>query len=124
MTDEQRYQERQQHAKPLLDDLKAWLDNSALQVPKKTGVGPAIHYALNQWHKVIRYIDKGYLQIDNNRAERAIRPFTVGRKNWLYSQTARGANASAITSRGCRSVCASGLEPKPGYLNQNGNDWS
>ena len=95
-TDEQRYQERQKHAKPLLDDLKAWLDKSALQVPKKTGVGPAIHYALNQWHKVIRYIDEGYLQIDNNRAERAIKPFTVGRKNWLYSQTARGANASAV----------------------------
>ena len=103
--------EGEQHAKPLLDDLKAWLDKSALQVPKKTGVGPAIHYALNQWHKVIRYIDKGYLQIDNNRAERAIRPFTVGRKNWLYSQTARGANASAILYSIVQTAMSNGLDP-------------
>ena len=110
-TDEQRYQERQKHAKPLLDDLKAWLDKSALQVPKKTGVGPAIHYALNQWHKVIRYIDEGYLQIDNNRAERAIKPFTVGRKNWLYSQTARGANASAVLYSIVQTALSNGLDP-------------
>lgn len=111
MSDEQRYQERQEYASPLLDDLKAWLDKSSLQVPKNSGTGKAIHYALNQWHKVARYIDDGRLQIDNNRAERAIKPFTVGRKNWLYSQSANGANASATLYSIVQTALSNGLDP-------------
>jgi len=52
-------------------------------------------YLGNQWYKLVRYLDNGQLNIDNNRAERAIKPFVIGRKNWLFSQTATGANASA-----------------------------
>tara|TARA_B100000749_G_scaffold258471_1_gene228584 strand:+ start:184 stop:513 length:330 start_codon:yes stop_codon:yes gene_type:complete len=62
----------------------------------KTKLGEAIQYCLNQWHKLERYTLNGQLSIDNNRAERAIKPFVIGRKNWLFSQTATGANASAI----------------------------
>ncbi len=56
----------------------------------------AITYSLHQWPKLIRYLEDGRLSIDNNRAERAIKPFVIGRKNWLFSNTARGARASAI----------------------------
>ena len=62
----------------------------------KTKLGEAIQYCLNQWEKLVRYTLDGQLKIDNNRAERAIKPFVIGRKNWLFSQTATGANASAM----------------------------
>ncbi len=55
-----------------------------------------IQYSFNQWEKLARYTLDGQLNIDNNRAERAIKPFVIGRKNWLFSQTATGANASAM----------------------------
>jgi transposase len=83
-------------AKPLLNQFKAWLDKSALQVPPKSAVGKAIAYSLGQWSKLERYIEDGNLQIDNNRAERAIKPFVIGRKNWLFANTAKGAQASAM----------------------------
>ena len=66
------------------------------QVLPKTKLGEAIQYSLNQWEKLVRYTLDGQLSIDNNRAERAIKPFVIGRKNWLFSQTATGANASAM----------------------------
>ncbi len=69
---------------------------SVQQVLPKTKLGEAIQYCLNQWEKLARYTLDGQLNIDNNRAERAIKPFVIGRKNWLFSQTATGANASAM----------------------------
>ena len=80
----------------LLNQFKTWLDKSALQVPPKSAVGKAIAYSLRQWPKLIRYTEDGYLNIDNNRAERAVKPFVIGRKNWLFSNTASGAKASAM----------------------------
>ena len=58
-------------------------------------MGKAIAYALNNWQALCRYTENGELEIDNNSAERAIKPFTVGRKNWLFSGNTRGAKASA-----------------------------
>ena len=93
---EQRYAIRQEKSLPLLNQLHTWLTKSAQQVLPKSKLGEAIQYCLNQWHKLERYILNGQLSIDNNRAERAIKPFVIGRKNWLFSQTATGANASAV----------------------------
>ena len=95
-TAEERYTLRQEKSLPLLNQLHTWLNKSAQQVLPKTKLGEAIQYCLNQWHKLERYTLDGQLNIDNNRAERAIKPFVIGRKNWLFSQTATGANASAI----------------------------
>ena len=103
-------------AKPLLDQFKAWLDKSALQVPPKSAVGRAIAYSLGQWSKLERYIEDGHLQIDNNRAERAIKPFVIGRKNWLFSNTANGAQASAMLYSLIETAKANGLTPFD-YLN-------
>ena len=90
-----RYAQRQEKSLPLLNQLETWLTKSAQQVLPKTKLGEAIQYCLNQWHKLVRYTLDGYLTIDNNRTERVIKPFVIGRKNWLFSQTATGANASA-----------------------------
>jgi len=103
--------QRQAKAKPLLNQFKAWLDKSALQVPPKSAVGKAIAYNLGQWSKLERYIEDGNLQIDNNRAERAIKPFVIGRKNWLFANTANGAQASAMLYSLIETAKANGLTP-------------
>jgi hypothetical protein len=103
--------QRQDRAKPLLDQFKAWLDKSAIQVPPKSAIGKAIAYSLGQWLKLERYIENGNLQIDNNRAERAIKPFVIGRKNWLFSNTSNGAQASAMLYSLIETAKANGLTP-------------
>lgn len=108
---EEKYKARQEKAIPQLIKLKTWLDKSAQQVPPKTKLGEAIGYSLNQWEKLIRYTEDGQLNIDNNRAERAIKPFVIGRKNWLFSNTAKGANASAVLYSIIETAKANGLSP-------------
>ena len=85
-----------QEAIPILTQFKAWLDEAEPQLTPKSYIGKAVRYTLNQWEKLIRYTDDGQLSIDNNHTERDIRPFTTGRKNWLFSKTVKGAEASAI----------------------------
>lgn len=104
-----KYQQRQEKAKPLLEQFHQWLEKA--NVPPKTALGAAITYCKNQWHKLIRYIEYGNLSIDNNRAERAIKPFVIGRKNWLFSKTANGANASAMLYSIIETAKANGLTP-------------
>ena len=104
-----KYQQRQEKAKPLLEQFHQWLEKA--NVPPKTALGAAITYCKNQWHKLIRYIEYGNLSIDNNRAERSIKPFVIGRKNWLFSKTANGANASAMLYSIIETAKANGLTP-------------
>ena len=108
-TNDEKYRIRQAQAKPLLDKLYAWL-NKANIVPK-SALGIAITYSKNQWHKLIRYIDDGNLNIDNNRAERAVKPFVIGRKNWLFCNTTNGANTSAMLYSIIETAKANGLIP-------------
>ncbi|HHM9390838.1 TPA: IS66 family transposase, partial [Pseudomonas aeruginosa] len=86
---------RQQRSQPLIDQLKAWLDKTQPQVAGQTALGKAVNYLARNWSRLVRYIEGGHLPIDNNRAENAIRPFVIGRKNWLFSDTPKGATASA-----------------------------
>ena len=88
-----RHAARQQKAKPILTRFKAWLDRQS--VPPKSLLGKAVAYALTEWPRLIVYLDDGRLSMDNNGVENAIRPFAVGRKNWLFSATPAGASASA-----------------------------
>lgn len=110
-TPEEKYALRQLHALPLLTEFKAWLDKSAQQTTPKSTLGEAIAYALRQWEKLITYTQHGQLCIDNNRAERAVKPFVIGRKNWLFSNTASGAKASAILYSIIETAKANGLNP-------------
>jgi len=95
----------------LLHQLKSWLDKSVLQVPPKTAIGKAIAYSIRQWPKLIRYIEDGNLSIDNNRAERAVKPFVIGRRNWMFANTKNGAEASAILYSLVETAKANGLTP-------------
>jgi len=103
--------ERKEKALPLLKQLKSWLDKSVNQVPPKSAIGKAIGYSLNQWDKLILYTENGNLNIDNNRAERAIKPLVIGRKNWLFANTASGARASATLYSLIETAKANGLIP-------------
>jgi transposase len=104
-----KYQTRQEKTKPLLDKFAQWLTKA--NVPPKTTLGKAIQYCQNQWHKLTRYIEDGNLFIDNNRAERAVKPFVIGRKNWMFSNTANGAKASAMLYSIIETAKANGLMP-------------
>ena len=77
----------------------------------RSNTGKAINYALGQWDKLLVYLEDGRLKIDNNSAENAIRPFAIGRKNWLFSNTPQGAKASAIIYSITETAKANGLEP-------------
>jgi transposase len=105
------YEERQNKSKPILDEFKIWLQEKACQTPPKGLLGKAISYTLNQWDRLAGYIKDGRLKPDNNLAENAIRPFVVGRKNWLFSGTPRGAKASAALYSLIESGKANNLEP-------------
>lgn len=110
-TPEARQLARSQQARPLLDEMRQWLDKSLTQVPEKTAIGKALGYVANQWHRLVRYLDDGRINIDNNACERAIRPFVVGRKNWLFANTPAGAHASASLYSLIETTKANGLEP-------------
>ena len=94
-----------------MDDLKDWLDKNINRVPKDSLTYKAIYYSLNQWDLLVGYCDDGKLNISNALAENAIRPFAVGRKNWLFSDTSRGAKASATCYSLVETARANGLEP-------------
>ncbi len=102
---------RQEESGPILKQFKAWLDEKKSITPPKGLLGTAIQYALNNWPKLQVYIEDGRLPIDNNIAENAIRPFVVGRKNWLFAGHPRGAEASATFFSLIETAKANGLEP-------------
>ena len=106
-----KYTTRQQVSVPILDKLKAWLEQNQPNLVGNTKLIEAANYLANQWHKLIRYVDDGRLSIDNNRAERAVKPFVIGRKNWLFSQTANGAHASATLYSIVETAKVNGLVP-------------
>lgn len=93
---EDKFAIRQSQAKPVVKTLYDWLIEHKEKIPPKSKLGEAISYSLNQFEKFQRYLEDGRLSIDNNRAERAVKPFVIGRKAWLFSYTNTGANASAI----------------------------
>jgi transposase len=107
---------RQAYASPILDKIKAWLDKKVGQVLPKSPLGQAIAYTLGLWPKLITYLENGNIPIDNNKIENAIRPFVIGRKNFLFSGSPRGANASATLYTLVESAKANDLEPWA-YLN-------
>ncbi len=108
---EQIYQMRQEEVKPILDDFKKWLCKKVTQTPAKGLLGKAVTYTLNQWDRLVGYLEDGRLQPDNNLAENSIRPFVVGRRNWLFSGTPEGAEASALIFSLIETARTNGLEP-------------
>lgn len=107
----ERKRRREERAVPITIELRAWLDKQLLRVPPKTALGTAVAYLNAYWPKLVRYLARGDLPIDNNRAENAIRPFVIGRKNWLFSDTPAGAEASARLYGLIETAKANGHEP-------------
>jgi hypothetical protein len=86
---------RHEKSKPILDSLKIYLEEKQAGVLLKSHLGEAIAYTLNHWVGLNRYLEDGHLEIDNNRTERVIKPFATGRKNWLFCDSVKGADACA-----------------------------
>lgn len=102
---------RRERAAPILDEFRKWLGETLLKTPPRGLLGKAVSYTLNQWERLTRYTQDGRLRPDNNLAENAIRPFVVGRKNWMFSGSPRGATASATIYSLIETAKANGLEP-------------
>jgi transposase len=111
MTDEQRFAGRQEQSLPVLSQLKNWLEKTQPQVTAQSALGKAVNYLASNWSRLERYIEAGFLPIDNNAAERAIKPFVIGRKAWLFSDTPKGATASAQIYSLVETAKANGQEP-------------
>ena len=106
-----RHRSRQARSVPVLEQLHSWLIKTQQQVPPKSAVGSAVSYTLEYWPELIRYTESGDWPIDNNVAENAIRPFVIGRKAWLFSNSQRGATASANLYSMIETAKANGREP-------------
>ncbi len=102
---------RQEKVAPILDKIKAHMQAAALTTPPKSLLGKAVAYGLGQWPRIEAYLQDGRLSPDNNVAENAIRPFAVGRKNWLFSGSPRGAHASAALYSLIETAKANKLNP-------------
>jgi transposase len=102
---------RKARVMPILESFKEWLNSKSSQVLPSSLLGKAVSYTLNEWQKLIRYLDSPYLTPDTNYVENAIRPFVVGRKNWLFSGSPFGAHASATLYSLIETAKANGIEP-------------
>jgi len=108
---EDRKAARELRSKPITDAFKVWLDAQSIRVLPKSALGQAIGYCLGQWTKLIVYLTDGRLEISNNRAERSVKPFVIGRKNWLFANTPKGARTSAIIYSIVETAKENGLNP-------------
>ena len=111
LSHDERKLQREKYSRKISDEFFAWAETKARDCIPKSLMGIAVRYAVNQRHWLENYLLDGRLEMSNNRAERSIRPFTVGRKNWLFSFTPRGANASAVLYSIIETAYANGLIP-------------
>lgn len=102
---------RSERSVPILQHLRQWLDHHKDRIVPKSLLGKAVHYLAHQWVHLARFVENGHWPIDNNPAENAIRPFVIGRKNWLFSASPKGADASANLYSLIETAKANGIEP-------------
>ena len=108
---QQRQAHRQAHSVPVIRAIEALVPTHLHTVVPGSALGKALHYFSSQWSKLIRYVEDGRYPIDNNACENSIRPFVVGRKGWLFSDTVDGANASANLYSLVQTCKANGIDP-------------
>jgi hypothetical protein len=111
LSDAERTGIRREEALPLLNSLHEWASTVQRETLPSGKLGKAIGYLLTQWPKLVRYIEDPTLAIDTNVAENSIRPFALGRRNWLFASTVSGAKASAALYSIVSTARANGLEP-------------
>lgn len=103
---------RQQETKPRFEAWRTWLDGMLKQLPRKSGTAEAIRYAMTRWEALGRFIDDGTIEIDNNPAERCIRPIALGRKNWLFAGSDKGGERAAGILSLIETAKLNGLDPE------------
>ena len=116
LDDQQRHQLRQEKAKPVLDLLHRWLLAQRQKVPDGSATAKAIDYSLKRWDALIRYCEDGSVPIDNNRVENQIRPWALGRSNWLFAGSLRSGQRAANIMSLVQSAKMNGHDPYA-YLN-------
>jgi transposase len=109
---EERARQRQARAGPILESLRAWLDETLARVSGRSDLAVAIRYALSRWEALTRYAADGRLEIDNNPVERAIRPLALGRKNWLFAGSDTGGHRAAAIASLIATAKLNGLDPE------------
>lgn len=106
---EERYTQRLERSKPVMDALLAWAET--VHAAPKSALGKALYYLKEQWPYLIRVLEDGRLELSNNLAERSIKPFVIGRKNFLFANTPRGAQGSAVIYSMIETAKANALDP-------------
>lgn len=107
LTSEERHKKRQEQSKPVLDEFFAWAES--LEITGKTALSKAVQYAKNEKRYLYTFLESGDVPISNNRVENVIRPFCVGRKNWLFSASIKGTATSAMIYSIVSTAGANGL---------------
>jgi hypothetical protein len=110
-TPDERLRVRQEQSLPVVAELRRWLDGALETVVPRSLSGEALGYLNGQWPKLVRVFDTGHVPLDTNAVENAIRPFAVGRKNWMFADTVRGAEASANLYSLIETAKANDIEP-------------
>ena len=111
LTPEERYTKRLELEKPVLDALLVWANRYTYRTAPKSALGKALHYLREQWPYLVHYLEDGRLELSNNRAERSIKPFVMGRKNFLFCNTPGGAQSSAVLYSLIETAKETGLDP-------------
>jgi transposase len=111
LSDQERTRIRTEEAVPQLASLREWAGRMQHETMPSGKLGEALGYLITQWAKLVRYVEDPRLAIDTNLAENAIRPFALGRRNWLFADTVKGAKASAALYSIVSTARANGLEP-------------
>src|SRR6266436_2006554 len=114
---EQRREVRNQQARPLLESLKQWLEATLGKLSRKSDTAMAVRYALNRWKALLRYLDDGRIEIDNNAAERALRVVALGRKNYLFAGSDAGGERAAMIYSLIGTAKLNGIDPEA-YLRE------
>ncbi len=109
---EERATLRQHKAKPLLDDLESWLNAQLPKISGKSELAKAIRYALTRMKKLRPYLDHGFLELDNNSAERSMRCVALGRKNYLFMGSEGGGKSAAIAYTLIETAKLNGVDPQ------------
>ena len=116
LTTEQRKEERLKKSKPVMDALKLWMETEGIKYSPASQTGKAVTYAYTRWGNMMRYLEDGRIRIDNNLAENAIRPITLGRKNYLFCGNHEAAVSMSVICSLLATCKAHEVNPRD-YLN-------
>ena len=102
---------RQERTKPLCEEMRVWLQLERQRVPDGSGIANAIDYSLNRWVALMRFVQDGHVPIDNNHIENQIRPWALGRRNWLFAGSELAGQRAAVITSLLQSAKLNGRDP-------------